>query len=105
MIKEECPTDFKGRTWGEVMAEGMMKAAKIGNPAAAKEIRQAMEGDRIRTWQDDVIQALKEGRIKTEDIIRELGDEIAKPIIASAGIISTSGGETSDGSGSEPIKE
>jgi hypothetical protein len=96
LMKEECYLDPYHRTWGEVAAEGMMKASAKGNPAAAKEVRQALEGDRIRTWQDDVIQALKEGKINPEDIIRELGDEIAKPIITAAGIVGAQSGETSN---------
>lgn len=105
LMGEECYLDPYHRTWGECAAEGMFKASFKGNPAATKEIRQALEGDRIRTWQDDVIQALKEGKIKPEDIIRELGDEVAKPIIVAAGIVGASSGEIASGSGAESDKE
>lgn len=95
LMKEECPLDVEKRTWGEVVAEGMLKAARTGNPAAAKEIRQAIEGDKVKSlgWQDDVIQALKDGKLKPEDVIRELGSEVARPLILAAGIDSSPSGE------------
>jgi hypothetical protein len=95
LMRETCPLDTEKRTWGEVVAEGMLKAARTGNPAAAKEIRQAIEGDKVKSlgWQDDVIQALKDGSIKVKDVIHELGEDVGKPLILAAGLSSSEGGE------------
>jgi hypothetical protein len=51
-LAEECPFDKDGRTWAEVIAEGLCCAALNGKAIAAKEIRQATEGDLLRTTID-----------------------------------------------------
>jgi hypothetical protein len=48
-LAEVCPHDPEGRTWAEVISEGMCIAALNGKAIAAKEIRQATEGDLLRT--------------------------------------------------------
>lgn len=68
-----------------------------GDAQAVREIRQATEGERIRAWQDDVIDLLRAGKVSVEDVVRELGDEQAAPIVAAAGIRRDEGGEAQGG--------
>lgn len=71
--------------------------ALIGDAQAVREIRQATEGERIRAWQDDVVDLLREGKVSAEDVVRELGDEQAAPILAAAGIRRDESGEAQGG--------
>jgi hypothetical protein len=43
-LEQPVPGDPEGRTWGELLAEGMIRAAVKGNVHAAREIAERTEG-------------------------------------------------------------
>jgi len=85
-LAKPMPGDAEGRTYAEVIAWGMALAASKDNVPAAREMRQATEGERIRTWRDDVIDLLRKGEITPDDVIAEFGSDEAQPLIVAAGI-------------------
>lgn len=48
----------------------------------------ALFTDKVRqeSWQDDLIKALREGKIQPADVVSELGRELASPILIAAGV-------------------
>lgn len=73
------------RTNAELIALALGLQALDGNVQAAREMRAATEGERIRTWRDDVIDLLRNGEITPERLREELGDdEIVAELIAAA---------------------
>lgn len=44
LLKTVCPDDDDGRTWGEVIAEQILKRAKKGDVRAASEVADRVEG-------------------------------------------------------------
>jgi len=84
--------------------QGVTNAAKIAfaqglkaivsmDTQAAKEIRQATEGTRLTTWQDDVVKLLREGKVTPEQVQDEFGDELAAELASAAGLSGSQGGE------------
>jgi hypothetical protein len=65
-----------------------------GNVSAASEIRKATEGERIRTWRDDVIDLIREGKVTPDQVAQDLGDELATELSLAAGIHRGKSGET-----------
>ena len=88
----------------EVDAEGITNARRVanaiggagakGNVSAAGEIRKATEGERIRTWRDEVIDLLRDGKVTLDDVKQDLGEDIASELTLAAGIRRSEGGET-----------
>lgn len=75
------------RTNAELIALALGLQALDGNVQAAREMRAATEGERIRTWRDDVIELLRNGEITPDKLREELGnDEIFEELVATAGI-------------------
>jgi len=108
LLKIECPRryipaelrplvdeyrGYKGATinFAERIALGMILSASSGDIKAAKEIRDATEGMKLTTWQDEVVVLLKEGKITAEMVMLELGED-ARPILIAAGTIGASSG-------------
>jgi len=82
----EAKFGFRPATNAEMYAMTIGAEVVKGNVAAAREIRSATEGERIRTWRDDVIDLLREGHVKPDDVRSELGNDLAEELIAAAGI-------------------
>jgi len=74
--------------------------ALVGDDRAVREIRQATEGERIRTWRDDVVDLLREGKVTPDDVISEFGADEAQPLIIAAGVRRDEGG-SAEGEGGE----
>lgn len=49
---------------------------------------------KIETWQDELIEALRRGDIKADEVVSELGDEQSRAILIAAQSAVISGGET-----------
>jgi len=47
----------------------------------------------VETWQDQLITLLKDGKLKPDDVINELGADLATPIIVAAGLWRNGSGE------------
>ncbi len=77
----------QGITNAEAVALAMGLQAMKGDVGAAREIRSATEGDKLKlmTWQSEVAEAVKEGRLKPEDVVKELGIDGARDILVAAG--------------------
>ena len=46
---------------------------------------------KVETWQSEVIVLLRSGQITTEDVRRELGDELARPVLLAAHVADLTG--------------
>lgn len=86
-----------GRTRAQDIARAMGVAALGGDVSAAREIRAATEGDRIRTWRDDVIDLLKAGTVTPAQVETELGAELARELFVAAGVRRDETGQTESG--------
>lgn len=80
-------------TYAERIAISQAMKAASGDTNAAREMRAATEGDRIRTWRDDVIDLLREGKVTTDALTEELGNELAQELITASGIRRDEGGK------------
>lgn len=76
-LAERVPYDPKGRTYAEVIAEGMCVAAMGGKAIAAKEVRQATEGELIRTTVD-WRQMLTDMGVDADAVMKEMVDYVGK---------------------------
>jgi hypothetical protein len=76
-----------GITNAEAVAIAMGRQALQGDVQAAREIRSATEGDKIKllTWQNELAELLKEGKLTPADLIAELGIDDARSILVAAG--------------------
>lgn len=84
------PGDPEGRTFAQLGAEAIAYSMLSGFVPAAKEIRQAVEGDKVVTWQDEIIELIKAGRLTPEQVRKELGQD-AEPILRAAGVAAEGG--------------
>lgn len=76
-----------GVTNAAALASRLGEAAiSFADVPAAKELRAATEGERVRTWEDDVADLLRDGRATLEDVTNEFGKEAAARIAARAGL-------------------
>lgn len=75
-------------TYAEHIGLMLSFIAGRGDVQAAREIRSTIEGEKVQfmTWQTEVINALKEGRLKPAEVIDEIGLEDAKQLLLAAGI-------------------
>ena len=85
MLAEVNPKDPEGRTNAELIAMFARVEAFKGDIGAMREIRSATEGDKTqaRTYKDDIIDLLLEGRITEAQVTDELPD-IAPRLVATA---------------------
>lgn len=86
-----------GLTNAQALARAAGKQALKGDVSAAREIRSATEGERIRTWRDEIIDALRDDLITPEQVTHALGDELAGEIFIAAGLRRNANGETAGG--------
>lgn len=84
-------------TNAKAIAVALSDKAKAGDVGAAKELRSATEGERIRTWRDEIIDALRDELITPEQVTNALGDELAGEIFIAAGLRRNANGETAGG--------
>lgn len=79
--------DANGVTNASKIAINLGFRAAVGDVQSAKEIRSATEGDKLTlaTWQTELVDAIKQGKLTAEDVIRELGREQGIPLIVAAG--------------------
>jgi len=98
-LAKPVPGDPEGRTYAEAIAQAMAIESFKGNVPAAREVRSATEGERIRTWRDEVIDLLRKGEITPDDVIAEFGADEAQPLLVAAGIRRDEGGEAQGESG------
>ena len=77
----------EGMTNAEAVALAMGVQAIKGDVSAAREIRAATEGDKITlaTWQTEIIEALKVGKLTAQQVLDELGMDDARAILVAAG--------------------
>jgi len=92
----------QGITNAEAVALAMGLAAMRGDVSAAREIRAATEGERIRTWRDEIIDALRDELITPEQVTEALGDQLAGEIFIAAGLRRNASGETARGRAGPP---
>lgn len=85
-------------TNAELVARALGLQAIKGDVSAAREIRAATEGERIRTWRDDVIDLLKAGKVTPADVEKEIGTELASELFIAAGVRRNENGETASAS-------
>lgn len=59
----------------------------------------ALFTDKVKqeSWEDDVIAALRDGKVQPADVVKELGSDIATRIIVAAGLRPDEGGEAAGG--------
>lgn len=77
-----------GLTHAQLVAQAQgAKAITQADTNAAKELRQATEGDTFKfsTWQNELIDALKSGNLTPEQVVKELGIDDARAILVAAG--------------------
>lgn len=98
-------TDPEKRTNAEVIAAKQGQMAKNGDTTAAREIRTATEGERIRTWRDDVIDLLKAGTITPDDVLTDLGEDLASELFIAAGVRRDGGREVQTPRHSAPASD
>jgi len=84
--------DENGVTNARKVAIGQGFSAASGDTPAAKEIRQATEGERTRTWEDEIVELLREGKVSPEQVEKDLPDD-APRLFISAGIRRSDSGE------------
>jgi hypothetical protein len=78
--------DETGFTHAQLVAQAQGQRAIIAHDTtAAKELRQATEGDTLKTWQSEIIDALKNGNLTPEQVVKELGIDDARSILIAAG--------------------
>ena len=97
MLARVNESDPQGRTNAELIANAALIAALGGDVSAMREIRSATEGERIRTWRDEIIDALRDELITPEQVTNALGDELAGEIFIAAGLRRNANGETALG--------
>ena len=97
MLARVNESDPHGRTNAELIANAALVAALGGDVSAMREIRSATEGERIRTWRDEIIDALRDELITPEQVTNALGDELAGEIFIAAGLRRNANGETAGG--------
>lgn len=85
----ETPEGHGGKTNAELIAAALGGEAIDGGVYAARELRSATEGDKLSlaTWQTELVQAIKEGKITAQMVVDELGIEDARPIIIASGAL------------------
>lgn len=97
----------QGITNAEAVALSMGLQAMKGNVGAAIEIRMATEGSRVKmeTWQAEIVALLKDGRITSEEVVKEFGLEDARTILIAAGtpIPTSTPASASDGADLQPL--
>jgi hypothetical protein len=88
MLVTVCPQDPHGRTYGELIAQGMAISAMKGIAPAAREIRQATEGTKILTGHDatvaEVADALRNGTMTEAELIAIVGEDASREFILAA---------------------
>jgi len=83
------PDDPLHRTNVELVADAVGRAAReFGDVAAAREMRQATEGDRLAltSWQSEIVDALKQQLLTAAEVVTQLGLEQATPLLLAAGL-------------------
>ena len=90
---EQVNEQAGGLTNAQLLARSMGIESLKGNVSAAGEIRKATEGERIRTWRDEVIDLLRDGKITLDDVKQDLGEDIASELTLAAGIRRGESGE------------
>lgn len=87
MLAKVNENDPLGRTNAEIIADALKLEAFKGDVGAAREIRSATEGDKLTlaTWQTELVDALKQGKLTPEDVISELGIDEGRAILVAAG--------------------
>lgn len=93
MLARVNESDPFRRTNAELIAESMKLAALQGDVSAAREIRAATEGERLRTWRDEVIDLLKARAVTPQEVIEEVGEELARELFVAAGVTRNESGE------------
>lgn len=68
------------RKYSDVLLMFLMKAHR------PKKYRETVN-NRVMTWQDDLIMALRDGSLTPEEVDYELGSAMAAPIIAASGLV------------------
>lgn len=91
-----------GRTRAQDIARAQGVKAIQGDVAAAREMRSGTEGDRIRTWRDDVIDLLRARTVTPAEVTAELGDELATELIDASGVRRNENSETESARAGEP---
>lgn len=103
MLARVNESDPLGRTNAELIAEALKVSAMQGDVSAAREIRAATEGERIRTWRDEVIDLLKARAVTPQEVEQEVGTELARELFIAAGIARNESGEIA-GDGAQTAK-
>lgn len=104
MLARVNERDPQGRTNAELLAEAAKVEGLKGNVAALREIRSATEGDTIHlaTWQNEIIAALKAGKLSAAKVIEELGIDDARTILIAAGQIIPESKPGTEPAGNQP---
>jgi len=100
------------RTGQELIADILLRWTKAEDPqtslAAARELRQAVDGIKQANWQDEVITLLKRGTVTPDEVTGILGAD-ARPLLVAAGLSGneavppeTDGGAADDPDGPGP---
>lgn len=103
MLARVNESDPFRRTNAELIAEALKVSAMQGDVSAAREIRAATEGERIRTWRDEVIDLLKARAVTPQEVEQEVGTELARELFIAAGIARNESGEIA-GDGAQTAK-
>jgi len=83
-INENDPAQ---RTNAELGAMAIGLEMLKGDVSAAREIRAATEGEKLRTWEDDLADLVREGTATVDDVRAEFGNEIAARIFVRLGVL------------------
>lgn len=75
------------KTNAELIAARAILDAASGNDGARREIRAATEGEKLRTWEDDLADLVREGTATVDDVRAEFGNEIAARIFVRLGVL------------------
>ena len=103
MLGELVPDDVltdeekgKGIIYAELIARTQGQQAIEGSVQAAREIRSATEGERIRTWRDDILDLIRSGALTQQEVIDELGEEVATELIIAGRLLVDEGRDSGE---------
>jgi len=103
MLEEEVPQEIlpeqlKGQhlNYAQLIAKRQGIEAAKGNVQSAREIRSATEGERIRGWQDDIIDGLRNGFLTQEEVIDVLGEEVTTEILIAGRLLVDDGRDSGE---------
>jgi hypothetical protein len=82
-------------TWAEHIALTHALRAAAGDTDSTRELRVMSEGTKVTGgWQAEIIEHLRVGTLTPEEVLADLGDELARPLLIAAGFSREEGGET-----------